>query len=178
MNTFFERMVGAGQLDTSVYESVARDEGATGQAAGVVVLSALAAGFATLGHAGFGSLVMTTIGALIGWLIWAAIIWLVGNKLLSQPDSHADLIQLMRAIGFAAAPGLLRIIGIIPGLGGLVFLIVSVWLLLTTIVAVRQTLGFDSNGRALAVVAVGWLIQWLVVWLVAGPSIFGSTISG
>lgn len=178
MNPFIERMIGAGQLNASVYDAVAKDESATGQAAGVVVLSALAAGFSTLAHAGFGSLIMTTIGALIGWVIWAGIIWFVGNKLLPLPSTHADIGPLMRTVGFASAPGVLRILGIIPGLGGLLFLIVAIWLLITTVVAVRQTLGFDSNGRALAVVVIGWLIQWLVVWLIAGPSVFGAAIGG
>lgn len=173
MSQFTDRILGAAKLDAAVYEAVGRDETATGQAAAVVVLSALAAGIGTIAQAGFFALIMTTIGALIGWLAWAAIIWFVGTRLLPRPQTHANLGQLMRAMGFAMAPGLLRIFEIIPGLGGLIFLIISIWMLVTMVIAVRQSLSFNSNGRAVAVVIVGWLIQWLIIWLLAGPAIFG-----
>ena len=43
MATFGERLIGAARLDAETYEEVEHDQTATGQAAGVVVFSALQA---------------------------------------------------------------------------------------------------------------------------------------
>ena len=49
MATFSERMIGAAKLNVGVYEEVEADTQATGQAAGVVLLSSLAGGIGSLG---------------------------------------------------------------------------------------------------------------------------------
>jgi hypothetical protein len=72
---------------------------------------------------------------------------------------------LLRTIGFASAPGILRLVGIIPGLTGLVFIIASVWMLVATLVAVRQALDYQSTLRAVGVCAIGWLVQMLIIAL-------------
>lgn len=168
MNRFVNRMIGAAKLDAATYEEVEHDRSATGQAAGVVVLSALAAGIGALGALGFGGLVLTTIFALIGWAISAAVVWFIGTRFLAQSQTEADIGQLLRTMGFAAAPGILRIFEIIPVLGAIVALVVWIWLLCTLVVAVRQALDYDNTVRAVAVCVIAWLIQILAIWLLGG----------
>jgi hypothetical protein len=55
-----------------------------------------------------------TLAALLGWLIWAFLTWLIGTKLLPEASTEADIGQLMRTIGFASAPGILRVLGSSP----------------------------------------------------------------
>lgn len=166
-------MVGAARLEVPIYEEVEHDSTATGQAAGVVILASIAAGIGALGTAGFGGLVLALIGALLGWLIWAIVVWFIGTQILPQAQTEADIGQLLRTMGFAASPGLLRVFDIIPAIGGLIALIVSIWMLVTMIVAVRQALDYDSTWRAIGVVVIGWVIQLLIAWLIGGAAIYG-----
>lgn len=166
-------MVGAAKLEVPVYEEVEHDSNATGQAAGVVILASIAAGIGALGHAGFGGLILAIIGALLGWVIWAVIVWFVGTRMLPQPQTEANVGQLLRTMGFAASPGLLRVFEIVPILGGLVALVVTIWMLVTMIVAVRQALDYDNTWRAIGVVLIGWVIQLLIGWLIGGAAIYG-----
>ena len=178
MNTFFNRMIRAAKLDAALYESVEHDKSATAQAAGVVVLSSLAAGIGVVGQLGFGGLIAISLSALISWVISAAIIWFVGTKLLAQPQTEADIGQLLRTMGFAAAPGVLRVFEIIPLLGAIVGLVVWVWMLATLVVAVRQALDYDNTGRAIAVCLIGWVIQIVIAGLLGGLLFYGGDNPG
>lgn len=180
MQSFVERMMGAARLQVATYEEVEHDDSGTGQAAIVVVLSSIAAGIGALGAGGgLGFLLLAAVAALVGWLIWAAIIWLIGTKLLPQQQTEADIGQLLRTMGFAASPGLLRIFEIIPVIGGLIGLIIAIWMLVTMVVAVRQALDYDNTWRAVGVCVVGWVIQLVIIGLIgsmvgAGPMTGGS----
>jgi len=155
--TFVERMVGAAKLSSAAYEDVEADKGALGQALAVVVLSSLAAGIGA--SSGVRGLVVGTVASLIGWLVWAFLIYLIGARWLAEPGTQSDTGELMRTIGFATAPGILRVIGIVPFLTAIVFAITAFWMLATMVVAVRQALDYKSTWRAVGVCLLGWLVQ-------------------
>lgn len=166
MTTFTNRIVLAVRLNPALYEEVEADRSATGQAMGVVVLASLAAGIGSMQRIGAGGLLMGTISALLGWAAWAAIIYFIGTRLLPEPQTKADYGELLRTIGFASAPGLVRVLGIVPGLMNIVFLAAGFWMLLATIIAVRQALDYSSTVRAVVVCLIGWLVQLLVMALI------------
>ena len=116
-NTFLQRLIGAAALDSAIYEEVEADTGATGQALVVVVLSSLAAGFGARGLGGTAAenIFLISIVALIAWAAWALLTYEIGARLLPEPQTVVDVGELLRTIGFAATPGLLRVFGIIPG---------------------------------------------------------------
>ena len=165
MTIFKERVIRAAKLDVSLYEEVEADKGAMGQAMGVVVLSSLAAGVGSIGKGGLAGILIGTIASLIGWYIWAYLIYFIGTKLLPGPQTKADPGELLRTIGFSSSPGLIRVLGIIPGLGGLVFLGASIWMLAAMVIAVRQALDYKSTLRAVGVCVIGWIIQMLILVL-------------
>ncbi len=171
MATFTERMIGAAKLDVATYEEVEADTTATGQAMLVVVLSSVAAGIGALGSMGIVGLLVGTIGALVGWFIWAGLIFIIGTKILPEPQTEADMGQLLRTIGFASSPGILRLLGFIPVLGTMLSFAVAIWMLVATVVATRQALDYKSTGRAVAVCAIGFVV-YVVVSVVIG-SILG-----
>jgi len=175
MENIIQRMLRAARLDVNLYEEVEADRTATGQAMAVVVMSAVAAGVGTMAHGGMGNLFAAAIGALISWYVWALLTYLIGTKLLPEANTHADLGELLRTIGFASSPGLIRVLGIIPGLGGIVFMAASVWMLVAMVIAVRQALDYSSTGRAVAVCLVGWVVQALI--LVSIMSMLGGPVS-
>jgi hypothetical protein len=158
MNSYFNRMLRAAKLEAGLYEEVEHDTSAMGQAIGVVVLSSIAAGIGSAG-AGVGQgLILGIVASLISWFIWAGLTYVIGTRLLPTPQTEADYGQLLRTIGFASSPGLIRVVGIIPGLGGLVALVAAVWMLLAMVIAVRQALDYASTWRAVGVCFIGWLV--------------------
>jgi hypothetical protein len=163
--TFVQRMVGAAKFSSSAYEDVEADRGATGQALAVVVLSSLAAGVGA--GTGLSGLVVGTVLSLVGWLVWAVLIYLIGARWFPEPGTKTDTGELMRTIGFATSPGILRVVGIVPFLTSIVFLVTAFWMLATMVVGVRQALDYKSTWRALGVCLLGWLIQFATFLLVA-----------
>ena len=175
MADFKERIIRAARLDIHLYEEVEADKGAMGQAMGVVILSSVAAGVGSAVKGGFGWILMGTIAALIGWYVWAYLTYLIGTKLLPQPQTKADPGELLRTIGFSTSPGLIRVLGIIPGLREIVFSIASIWMLVAMVIAVRQALDYTSTLRAVGVCIIGWIVQVLIfillLSLLGGPSV-------
>jgi hypothetical protein len=166
MASFTDRIVGAASLNPRTYEEVEADKSSMGQAMTVVVLSSIAAGLGTGG--GILGVIAGAIMALVAWFIWAFVTYVIGTKLLPQPQTQADIGQLLRTTGFAASPGLLRILTIIPGLGSIIGFVISVWMLATMVVAVRQALDYTSTLRAVGVCVIGWLLLVLVTAVLMG----------
>src|SRR5215813_3981073 len=133
MASFVQRMIGAAKLDSAIYEEVEADKHATGQAMGVVIISAFAAGIGAAGAGGKGVFV-GLLGALIGWYLWALLTWIIGTKFLPEAQTEADVGQLLRTIGFASSPGIIRIFGWVPVLGVAVQAAAWIWMLVATVV--------------------------------------------
>ena len=171
MASFTERMIGAAKLDVHVYEEVEADTRATGQATGVVLLASVAGGIGSvgLGAGGLGSFITGAIAALIGWVTWAFVTYIIGTRLLPESQTRADVGELMRTLGFAQSPGLLRIFGSLPGVGPLVLGLTQLWLLVTMVVAVRQALDYSSTPRAVGVCLVAQFLSGLLLFLFVAP---------
>ncbi len=165
MNPFMIRMLRAAKLDVPFYEEVEADRGAMPQAMGVVVLSSLAAGVGSVANLGLGGILLGTLAALGSWYVWAWLTYFIGTRFLAEPQTEADLGQLLRTTGFSSSPGLIRVLGIIPGLGPIVFALASIWMLVSMVIAVRQALDYTSTLRALGVCAIGWIVQTLILVL-------------
>ena len=157
-------MIGAAKLDVHIYEEVEADTYATKQATGVVLLASLAGGIGSIGvgTGGLGSFIIGAIAALIGWVTWAFTTYIIGTRLLPESQTRADVGELMRTLGFAQSPGLLRIFGSLPGVGPLVLSLTQIWLLVTMVVAIRQALDYQSTFRAVGVCLVGWVIATVI----------------
>lgn len=147
-----DRMKGAALLDVSIYEEVEADTTATGQAAAVVAIVAVAQGVGSMGLGG-GGMIGAVLGSLLGWLVWAGITYLIGDKILGGTATWGEL---LRTLGFAQSPGILAVLGLIPLLGGIVRLVLAVWVLIAGVIAIRQALDF-STGKAIATAVIGWL---------------------
>jgi hypothetical protein len=165
MASMVDRMIRAAKLNSQLYEEVEADKGALGQAMGVVVLASIAAGVGNGTLGGLSGVFLGTVGALIGWFIWAGLTYLIGTKILPEPQTRADLGELLRTIGFSSSPGTIRVLGLIPGTTGIVFLVSGVWMLVAMVIAVRQALDYRSTLRAVGVCAIGWAVQMLILVL-------------
>jgi hypothetical protein len=160
MGRFARRVIGAAVLDKSVYEDVEADPLATLQAFTVVLLASTAAGIGAqgLGRSGIEGIATIGIAALIAWAAWAVLIFEIGVRLLPAPETRADVGQLLRTLGFSAAPGMLTVTAALPGVGLPAFAIAAAWMLVSMIVAVQQALDYSRPSRAIAVCLVAWLL--------------------
>lgn len=175
-NTLVRRLIGAAALDAVIYEEVERDPLATPQALAVVIASSVATG---IGLGGAAPVSMARIGfvsvlALVGWMAWALLTFEIGTRLLPTAATRSSVGELLRTLGFAATPGLLQVLGVLPGVTLPVFVGTSIWMLLAMIVAVRQSLDFQSTARAVAVCVFAWVFVLTIaigIGVFFGPSL-------
>lgn len=165
MSTLTERMLRAARLDVNLYEEVEADPTTMGQATTVVVVASLAAGIGSFSTGGLAGTIVLTLGTLLGWYVWAYLTYFIGTRMLAEPQTKADLGELLRTIGFSSSPGTIRVLGIVPGLNQFVFFVAGVWMLVAMIIAVRQALDYTSTWRAIAVCVIGWTVQTLLLVL-------------
>jgi len=164
-----DRMRGAALLDVATYEEVEHDSEATGQAAVVVIIVAVCSSIGAVWRGG-PSIIIAPISAILGWLLWSAVTYVIGDKLLGGTATWGEL---LRTLGFAQAPGVLMIFGIIPLLGGIVRVFVALWLLITGIVAIRQALDF-STSKAIVTALLGWVAVAALMFLTGAGAMFGT----
>jgi hypothetical protein len=161
MTTFLRRILGALGLEAAVFEEVEADRGALGQALAVVLLAGFGAGIGTAGiGAGAGPVVAAVMAvAVIGWTTWALVIYYLGTRALPERQTSADLGQVLRTLGFAAAPGMFRAFEAVGGMRWLVLPVTSLWMVLAMIVAIRQALDYATTARAVQLAVLGWLVM-------------------
>jgi hypothetical protein len=153
-----DRVIGVLKLDVNTYEEIEADENATTEAAIVVSVVAIVGGLigggisAALGGSFLGSFLTTLLNAYIGWVVWAAVTYFVGTNFFG---GQATMGEMLRVIGYAQAPGILRIIPVCGSFVG------WIWSIATGFVAVRQGLDLD-NGKAILTIVIGWVAVFIV----------------
>ena len=163
--SIIDRMIRAARLEPQLYEEVEHDRSATTQALLVVALGAVAAGIGAL-SGGLDAFLAGIVIALVGWAVYAYVAFWVGTNLFKGPHTEATWGQLLRTLGFASSPRVLLILGIIPVVGGLIWLAVFVWWVTATVIAIRQALDFDT-GRAIVTAVVSVVPTAVVLIVVA-----------
>ncbi len=156
--TLLQRAIGATRLEVAVFEEIEADRTATSQALLVVVLSSLAAAIGLSSGLYNAPVLHRVMLALLLWVFWAISTYIVGVYLMPEPQTQTDVGELLRTIGFAASPGILRILGLIPAIGGAIYLVSTVWMLVAMVIAIRQALDYKSTGRAIVVCVITGLI--------------------
>jgi len=178
MASFQDRVVGALRLQAATFEDVEHDPTAVSQSAILVFAVAVAGVIGSIGWGFYpGAAVATVVFALIGWAVSSAVVWLIGTRLMPGKNTEADYQQVLRVVGFAQAPGLFTVLGIIPILGWLVRIVVWVWTLIALVIAVRQALDYDDTLKAVIVCVIAWVVMFLAMMMV-GLLGFGAAMAG
>jgi hypothetical protein len=162
-------MMRAARLDSNLFEEVEADLGATSQAATVVGIVALCSGLGqgiTLAMAGQTTqAVLAFIGGIVmsfvGWIAWSYITYWIGTSMFKGQATPGEL---LRTIGFAQTPGVLGVLAFIPILGGIVSLVVFVWMIVAGVIALRQALDL-STGQAVITAIIGIIPMFLLYCL-------------
>lgn len=161
VDVIIERAKRVIQLDSPIYRTIARDPNATRQAAIVVGVVAIAGAIGGADEGG-GGIFIGIVGALVGWLVFAGLAWFFGTNIFGTPTTVSNWESLLRTLGYAQAPNILAVFGIIPFLGGLIAFIGAVWAILTAVIAIRETLAF-STGRAVITAIIAAIATGIVM---------------
>ena len=136
-----------------------------------MVLSSLAAGIGLTSGLYNAPVLHRVVLALLLWVFWAIATYVVGVYLMPEPQTQSNVGELLRTIGFAASPGMLRIFGMVPGIGGTIYVLSTVWMLVAMVIAIRQALDYKSTGRAVVVCVITGMIG-VVMAAVVGALLF------
>jgi hypothetical protein len=177
MGLYAYRLFGAAVLDASIYEGIEADRTANRQALATVLLASVAAGVGASGWRGPdpAALLLVAIVALATWVAWAWLVFQIGGRMLPGPETRTNTGELMRTIGFAAAPGLLQVFAAFPRMTVPVFVAAWLWVFVATVVAVRHALDYDSTARTLAVCALAAAIPIVMAAIIG--IVFGASVS-
>lgn len=161
MTTFIRRVLGVLALDATTFEEVEADRTATRQAMLVVVLASIGSG---IGNAGIGAdaartIVYGTAASIVAWASWAALIYYLGTRVMPESTTRADLGQVLRTLGFAAAPGMFRAFEVFGGTRSFVLPVTALWMVVAMTIGVRQALDYRSTARAISLALLGWSIS-------------------
>lgn len=170
--TFLQRAIGAARLDIAVVEEIEADRHATRQALLVVVLSSAAAGIGLSSSVYDAPVLTRVVLALLLWTFWAGLTCAIGLYLLPEPQTETNVGELLRTIGFAASPGILRIFGFLPVVGPAVYGLATVWMLVAMVIAIRQALDYKSTARAVVVCMIAWVIAVAMSAVIGGLLFF------
>jgi hypothetical protein len=160
MNRFIARFIGALALDASVFEDIERDRSASMQSIVVVIAAACGArvAFVELGVMQADSFIAGLLMALGALFIWVSLVAVIGTYALAQPQTRSSVPELLRTLGFAAAPGVFLSLAAIPPAAPVIIPLAGIWMLAAAVIAVRQSLDYDSTARAIGVCVLGGVL--------------------
>ena len=167
-------MYRAALLDRKVYDELRNDPVGFAQGLTVVILATVALLIgAFVEQAGSGDNVVEALSALIAmpgvWLIQAVSAYVLGSMAIPAENRQALARPLMAAIGLSAAPGLLFLFVGAPEAGTFVGFVVTLWMVITMVVAVQWTLGIPGF-RATMAVLPGFVLRFIVIGVLFGGS--------
>lgn len=162
-----QRAKDVAQLDARTYREIARDPDATKEAALIVALVAIANG---IGSAGDGStgLIGGIIAGLLGWIVFSAVTYFIATNITGSPTMTASVESLMRTLGYARVPGLLAVFGFIWLIGWIATAVAGIWILVTSIYAIRTTLTMGwprTIATALIALIASGIVNLIVGWI-------------
>lgn len=176
VNQIVQRGIGVAKLVQRTYREIAMDAGATREAGFVVGIVAIASAIGGSAH-GLGGVIVGLIGAFIWWILFSLVAWFVGTTLFGQPVTRATQESLVRTLGYAQAPSVLAITGFIPLIGWIGPFVGGLWVLVTSVYAIRQVMGL-SIGRTIATAVIAWIVAGIVFGILAAITGIGYGIAG
>ncbi len=152
--SILDRAQSVSMLHLPVYRVIQRDPKATKEAAIVVAVVAVASAIGNVGDEG-SRILVSLIGAFLGWLVLSGMTYFFGTNIFGTPTTQVNMESLLRTLGYAQAPGVLAIFGIIPLFGWMLVLVGGLWSVVTAVVAIRETLHLSTLRAVLiAILAV------------------------
>ena len=162
MTLFFRRFVGALALSPGAFEDIEADRRSAMQSVIVVIAACLAGGVGAVGFGAVGVSGFITGGVMVlgAWLVWVGVIAAVGTITLAEPQTRSDAPELLRVLGFAAAPGVFLAFAAMRPAAPIIIILVALWMSAAAVIGVRQALDYRRTSRAVAVCALACLLSF------------------
>lgn len=178
MASLGERMVGAMKADVKTFQEIEADPTAIGQAVTVIIIAGVASLIGNVFRSGVFVGVMSLVVTLITYALWSLLVVLIGTKVMPEPATKADFNEAFRVVGFTAAPGVFNVLAIIPFLGPLISFVISLWMIVIGVIAVREVLDYSNTGRAIIVCLLAMVAVWIISIVVLTPLLIGGAVMG
>jgi hypothetical protein len=171
MASFQNRVIGAIKADQATFAEVRQDPAALTQAALVVIAAGVAGAIGALswafvGGIGLVGLVMAPVFEVVIWVIGSAVLWIIGTKVITGSRTEVDLRTVLRTLGFAMAAMIFKAIGIIPFVGWMLSVLVSLWAFYAMLVAVKEVFGYPDVIKAFLALLLCSIVLWVVMVVV------------
>jgi len=163
------RMIGAMQADVKTLTEIENDPTAFTQAITVIVIAGVASLIGNIFRIGIGGGIFKLVVSLVEYALFSLLVFLIGTKVMPEPATKADFNETFRVVGFAAAPGVLNVLAIVPFLGPLISLLIAIWSLVIGVIAVREVLDYSNTGRAIIVCLIAGIATAIAIFLVLTP---------
>ena len=162
MTLFFRRFIGALALSPDAFEDIEADRRSAMQSVIVVIAACLAGGVGAVGFGAVGVSGFITGGVMVlgAWLVWVGVIAAVGTIPLAEPQTRSDAPELLRVLGFAAAPGVFLAFAAMRPAAPMIIVVVSLWMSAAAVIGVRQALDYQRTSRAVAVCALACVLSF------------------
>ena len=162
MKNFLIRIFRAAKLDKTLYQEAVDDPKYFGHAIITVIAYSSFSGIGSFGLAGGSGINIGMASTLIAWYVWAFTTYFIGSKFFRESDEPVERKAIYRAMGFATAPGLLRIFGLVPGIGSFIVLLVSIWMIVACVIAVQKAFNYTSIWRSISICLIGLIASVFV----------------
>ena len=166
MNRLIDRMIGTARFQRAMYEEVEHDPDATRQAVVIVAATSVMAGIAGIPTAGALALIGVTLAGIVGWSVYAGLAYYIGAQIFATEQTRGDWREVARTVGFASAPRGLIILGLIPGTYDLLSIVLTLWVLATTVTALMVALELSLWGAVVTSLAA--IIAQAIVFALIG----------
>jgi hypothetical protein len=161
MNSLVRRTIGAMAFRAGIYREIAAQPTATTQAIGILLLTCLVPGSVSIVYGRLGGILYSVSG----WLIWFCLAYLIGVKIFPESPAEFGILRLLRTTGFASAPALLGFLGLVVTVGHILPVAITMWMIATTAVAIREAFQYRTMSRAVAVCLASWAATALILAL-------------
>jgi hypothetical protein len=150
------------KLDKSLYKDPIISREYSLYCAGLIMALEGIAGAVALSTLYKTNIFLSGVTSLISWLVWAILIYIIGVKLFPDQNTNTNLKKILVTVGFAHAPGLFRFFAFVPSFIVPIIFITQFWIFASLIIAIKETLNFNSNFRSAGVVIIAFLVIAIV----------------
>ena len=130
----------------------------------LVIAAAIASAIGSIDDPG--TAIANGVLVVTGWLVYAHVAWFLRSFIFDSIRAEADRDEMLRVVGIAYGPALLRAFGIIPFVGGVIWAIATIWLLVAVAVGLKSTLAFENYWPAVGIIVVGIILNLVLSLIV------------
>lgn len=166
VKTILQLAFKAGKFDKDFFTGLQNEKQALAFAFIVLGTASLGTGIGSMGKIGVPGIVAGTVGAAVKWIFTVYIIYLIGMKSGDRTSYDKNFYRTLKYFGFAAAPGVIRVFGLLPGFYKPVFFIGTMWMLGIAAFVIDHIFEIGDIIKSAGICIISWLITLAAVKLI------------